>query len=245
MRLKLTLAYLGSRYGGWQLQKNVSTIQGEVEKAVSTICQQPIRVHGASRTDAGVHALGQVAHFDPPQDKIAIPWQRALNGLLPKDISVVKVEEVSSDFHSRFSAKNKTYSYSFWLEPEYVLPQRYPFVWECGPLDLPRVEEGISLLQGEHDFASFMNTGTPVKSTIRNLYWLKLEPGPYPQEIILRVKGDGFLKQMVRNIAGLVWLLGKAKVDKDFVRKLLKTPKREMWPPTAPAKGLTLEKIEY
>lgn len=244
MRLKLTLAYVGSNYGGWQIQKNAPTIQGELEKALSLLCQAPVRVHGASRTDAGVHALGQVAHFDPPKDK-NLPWQKALNSLLPKDICVLKVEEVAKDFHSRFAAKNKTYSYSFWLEPKYVLPQRYPFVWECGPLDLKAIEEALYLLEGEHDFASFMNTGTPVKSTIRKIFWLKLEPGPFPQELVLKIKGNGFLKQMVRNIAGLIWLLGKTKVDKEFVRKLLEEPKRKMWPPTAPAKGLTLEHIEY
>jgi len=245
MRIKLSIAYQGTNYVGWQLQKNGPTIQGELEKALTQICSRPIRVHACSRTDAGVHALGQVAHFDPPVDKTNLPWQRALNSLLPPDISIVTTELVGPDFHARFSAKAKEYTYTFWLEKNFVYPQRRPFVWECGKLDLELIQKALPILQGEHDFASFMNQGTPVQTTIRKIYWLKLEPGLYPQEIILRIKGNGFLKQMVRNIAGLCWLLGTGKVNLDFVQELLTASKRQLWPPTAPAKGLTLEKIYY
>lgn len=245
MTVKLVLAYTGTNYAGWQIQDNAKTVQGELENALQILCGQKVRVHGASRTDAGVHALGQVAHFSPPQKRQHIPWQKALNALLPKDISVLKAEEVNDNFHSRFSAKAKIYSYIFWIEPNFVYPQRLPFVWECGGLDLEAIKEIKDLLVGMHDFGAFMNAGTPVKTTVRAIHWLELNQGFYPQEINLRIKGDGFLKQMVRNIAGLFWLIGKHKVSKDFVFELLENPIRQMWPPTAPAKGLTLEKIFY
>ncbi|MDQ7032183.1 MAG: tRNA pseudouridine(38-40) synthase TruA [Desulfonauticus sp.] len=245
MRIKLTLAYTGTNYAGWQIQKNSLTIQEVLENVIFKICGQRVRVHGASRTDAGVHALGQVAHFDVPSQVSKVNWQRALNSFLPADISVIQAQEVGTDFHSRFSAKAKIYSYTFWTESRFIYPQRRPFVWPCGPLHPEQLMQISPLLEGEHDFRALMNAGTKVKSTVKTIYWIKFCPGVYPQELVMRIKGSGFLKQMVRNIAGLLWLAGNNKIDANFVQELLASKSRQLWPPTAPAAGLTLEKIFY
>ena len=244
-RIKLTLAYIGTNFCGWQVQKNSPTIQGALEEAIARICQQPIRVHGSGRTDAGVHALGQVAHFDVPDDKAHIPWQKALNSLLPEDISVLKVEFVSDDFHARYSARSKTYTYTFWTEKKYVLPWRKDYVWPVGHLDLDLIKKASNYLLGEHDFKSFMNVGTPVQNTVRTIYKIDFKAGFYPQELIMSVQANGFLKQMVRNIAGLIKCIGKKKFHLQEIKNILHKKDRTLAPATAPARGLCLEKVEY
>lgn len=244
-RIKLTLAYIGTNFCGWQVQKNGPTIQGTLEEAITKICQQFIRVHGSGRTDAGVHALGQVAHFDIPSDKASIPWQKALNSLLPKDISVLKAEFVSENFHARYSAKSKTYTYTFWTEKKYVLPWRKDYVWPVGPLDMDLLKKASAYLLGEHDFKSFMNVGTPVKNTVRNVYMLEFRPGFYPQELVMSIRANGFLKQMVRNIAGLIKCIGKKELPLQKVKDIIHKKDRTLAPATAPAQGLCLEQVEY
>ena len=244
-RIKLTLAYIGTNFCGWQAQKNGPTIQGALEEAIAKICQQFIRVHGSGRTDAGVHALGQVAHFDAPDDKAHIPWQKALNSLLPEDIRVLKVEFVSDNFHARYSAQSKTYTYTFWTEKKYVLPWRKDYVWPVGPLHLDLIKEASSYLLGEHDFKSFMNVGTPVKNTVRKIYKIDFGPGFYPQELVMSIQANGFLKQMVRNIAGLIKRVGKRDLPLQEVKNILHKKDRAQAPATAPARGLCLEKVEY
>lgn len=255
-RLKLTLAYTGARLHGWQIQEHKKgnrprTVQGCLEEAFGKILGGPIRVQGASRTDAGVHALCQVAHADIPDDRLAIQWQRALNHNLPRDVEVLGVEPVSEEFHARYDAKSKIYTYSIWLSRQYVLPQRRVFVWETGPLDLEAMDRAAAHFIGAHDFASFQNIGSVVRSTVRTLLSINRtgpadrESGPGWPEVVWRFHGEGFLKQMVRNLMGCLVYVGRGKLSADAVPELLAQRDRSAAPPTAPAQGLTLERLLY
>lgn len=244
-RIRLTLAYTGTRYHGWQLQADGPTVQGTVEAALHRLVGRPVRVHGAGRTDAGVHALGQVAHCDVPEDRGHLPWQRALNALLPEDIAVLDASTVPETFHARRSATAKEYAYTLWTEPAFVLPQRRPFTWAVGPLDLAALDEAAAFLVGTHDFASFQNTGTPVASTCRTLMALTRHPGPTPWETVLRFRADGFLKQMVRNLVGLLVAVGQGRLAPAAVAGILAARDRAAAPATAPPHGLCLEKVDY
>ncbi|RQD55525.1 tRNA pseudouridine(38-40) synthase TruA [Desulfonatronovibrio magnus] len=244
-RIRLTLAYDGTEYNGWQLQHEQPTVQGTLEKAISRICSCQVRVHGAGRTDAGTHALGQVAHFDPPDDKISLPWNKALNSLLPSSIRVIDLQTVSRDFHSRFSALSKTYNYTYWTEKLFVYPQRRRYVHKTGPLDIKAMTEAAASLVGRHDFRAFMNTGSSVNTCTRTVHKVSFSAGLYPQETVLRISADGFLKQMVRNIAGTLEVIGRNKYPVHYLDQLMKGKDRTTGPATAPAKGLCLESICY
>lgn len=243
-RFALHLAYTGGGYQGWQRQAAGKTIQGELEKALFTILRQPVTVHASGRTDAGVHALDQVVHFDLPPGKREINWTRALNSLLPPDICVTGYRAVSYDFHAQKSARSKEYSYRFWTEPEYVLPHRRPFVWDTGPLDALAMSRACERIKGRHDFASFMNSGTPVNSTVREVYRAEIEIRSGPEMVFL-IRASGFLKQMVRNMAGLLFSVGKGHTAPEHIPELISRRDRRAAPQTAPAKGLCLEKVFY
>ncbi len=244
-RLKLKIAYVGKEFAGWQVQPGRRTIQGEIQRALERICGRPIVLHGAGRTDAGVHALGQVAHCDIPESRGKIPWIRALNGILPEDISIVDACITSSAFHARKLAKAKIYSYTLWLEPSYILPNRRPFCWWIKDVDLEKMKQTATLLEGTHDFAAFQNVGTPIKNTVRTIFKIFVTPGYLPQEKIFYFCGDGFLKQMVRNIMGaLVWV-GRGKLTEKELLQLIETKNRSLLPPTAPSHGLCLEQVLY
>lgn len=244
-RIRLTLAYTGTRYHGWQIQAQAPTIQGSVEAALMRLVGAPTRVHGAGRTDAGVHALGQVAHFDVPANRSHIPWQEALNALLPDDICVREACEVTPDFHARFSATAKEYSYTLWTEPAFVLPQRRPFTWATGPLDFDAMDAAARHLIGDHDFTSFQNAGTPIRDTCRTLTAITRAPGPTPWEWTLRFTANGFLKQMVRNMVGLLVAIGRGRITEAAVPRILAARHRTAAPSTAPPQGLCLEWVSY
>ncbi|NCC24830.1 MAG: tRNA pseudouridine(38-40) synthase TruA [Deltaproteobacteria bacterium] len=244
-RIKIVLAYVGTGFNGWQIQAGGRTVQGVVETCLARLCADRIRVHGSGRTDSGVHALGQVAHFDPPAERFHIPWQRALNSVLPPDISVIHSETVNDSFHARFSATAKEYSYTLWLEPDFVLPQRMPFVWAVGPLDVNAMDAASKYLIGEHDFSAFQNVGTTVSSTHRTIHALDIDTGPSDRELVLRFRADGFLKQMVRNLVGLLHDVGRGRTNLDRARSILKSGDRALGPATAPARGLCLERVFY
>lgn len=249
-RLKLTLAYKGTRFAGWQVQQRPAgeeprTVQGCVEQALARIAGGHCRVHGAGRTDAGVHALAQVAHVDVPDGKAGINWQPALNHHLPGDVAVVRVERAAPDFHARYQATSKTYAYTLWLERSHVLPQRSHYVWKVGPLDQQAMGEAAKMLQGERNFASFQNTGSQVASSVRNLLAVELVPCESFPELVLRFTATGFLKQMVRNLTGCLVAVGQGRLEPGELGKLLAARDRTQAPATAPAQGLTLERIYY
>lgn len=245
VRLKLTLAFEGTRFWGWQLQHGKRTVQGVVEAAAARLAGEPVRVQGSSLTDSGVHALGMVAHVDIPEGRRHLPWQRALNALLPEDVAALAAEEAPPGFHARYCAISKVYSYTLWTRPDYLLPQRRNFVWACGPLDLAAVDRAMALFVGRHDFKSFQNTGTPILNTLRSVLAFSREPGVRPEEVVLRIRADGFLKQMVRNIVGCLVAVGRGKVPPETVRSLLNEGDRTKAPATAPGRGLCLELVSY
>lgn len=244
-RIRLTVAYVGTRYLGWQIQNRGTTIQGVLEEKLSRICEEPVRVHGSGRTDSGVHALGQVAHFDAPESKARIPWQRALNSMLPDDIAVLDAREAEPGFHARFSVRSKRYAYTLWTEPDFTLPQRAPFVWAVRNLDLESMDRAAAFMAGTHDFAAFQNAGTEVKGTVRTLEPIRREPGQHPCEWVFRFQADGFLKQMVRNLMGLLVEVGRGGMSPDDARAVLDGRDRRLAPATAPPQGLTLEEVMY
>ena len=255
MRLKLTLAYSGTRYAGWQLQAETqerSTIQKELERALESITECPARVHGSGRTDSGVHAEGQVAHADVPEKDV--DWQRALNAKLPSDIRVLAAERVSEHFHARHSATGKIYAYALFCGPVPLPPRLEPFVWATPLLDFPAMEAAAAILAGRHDFTSFQNAGTPVADTVRDLWSVRPEPGragpffcpPDWPVVTWLFHGSGFLKQMVRNLMGLMVWAGQGKISvADIAACLAAKDRRALSSPTAPAKGLTLMRVEY
>ncbi len=256
-RYKCTIAYIGTRYAGWQIQEEAKaplTIQSELEKVLLKVCGKLVRIHGAGRTDAGVHADGQVAHFDCALQKSPKEWEQIFANLLPHDINVYKVEKVEHDFHSRFQAKNKSYAYTLWIGDKSKIPPRLrPFVWPCSKqLDVKSMNAALVYLQGEHDFCALQNVGTRLENTVRTMYHLEIIQGSiwapsFLQSSLLtfNVKGDGFLKQMVRNMIGLLVAVGQGRLDHNTIPKLLAEKNRPKLPATAPACGLTLMKIEY
>lgn len=248
---------MGTGFHGWQTQarkdKVVPTIQGIVEAQIARISGCPVHLHGAGRTDAGVHAEAQVAHVDVPEAKGDIDWQVALNTSLPPGIRIVEAVRAPDDFHAQHHAIRKTYDYRLWLSRRYTPPWLHPFVWACGPLDVARMDEAARFLVGTHDFASLRNAGTDVLSTVRTMLSITRRPsGPLPAETVCgravltwRFEADGFLKQMVRNSMGLLVAVGRGKLAADDIPAILAAGDRRRAPATAPAHGLTLKRVWY
>jgi tRNA pseudouridine38-40 synthase len=245
VRFRLRIAYDGSAFHGWQVQAEGRTVQGELEGALGAILGGPVRVHGSGRTDSGVHALGQTAHFDAPGEASAIPWVRALNANLPPDVRVLAAGAVPETFHARYSATGKTYAYTLWPCSAPLPPQRRMFVWACGPLDLERMDRAAASLLGEHDFAAFQNAGTEVESTVREVTSCARSAGAFAGEVVWRFSATGFLKQMVRNMVGCLAAVGRGKLAPEDVPALLERGDRTLAPATAPAHGLALERVDY
>ena len=249
-RFKLTLAYVGTRYHGWQIQVKPSpppTIQGEVEGVFRRVVGRLVRVHGAGRTDSGVHAEGQVAHVDIPDDRAGLDWQCVLNAKLPRDIRIMNVEAAPPGFHARFDVFSKTYVYQLWASRRYIPPRLAPFAWDCGAFDLEAARAALPLLAGRHDFACLQNAGTPMEDTVRTLMDLRLDPVPHASGLLfaLSVTAGGFLKQMVRNITGLLVSIGQGKFACGRIPELIAAADRRLAPPTAPPQGLTLARVDY
>ncbi len=242
-RVKLTVAYDGTRYNGWQEQPNGETIEGVLNRQLTQLLGEPVRVTGASRTDAGVHALCNVAVFDTkariPADKISY----ALNQRLPKDIRVRRSEEVDMDFHPRKGESRKTYEYRIDNEtfpnPLKRLYSHFTYV----PLDVRLMREAAFYLVGTHDFKSFCNPATAAESTVRTIYSLTVEKED--TDIVIRICGGGFLYNMVRIIAGTLMEVGRGRYEPEQVRKILEAKDRRAAGPTAPAGGLCLVSLEY
>ncbi|MDP2847096.1 MAG: tRNA pseudouridine(38-40) synthase TruA [Humidesulfovibrio sp.] len=248
MRIKLLLAYDGTDFAGWQHQGGVRTVQSDVEAALAKIIQAPTHVQAAGRTDSGVHALGQCAHFDAPEHLSHVPWAKALNCLLARDVRVVSATVAPPNFHAQFDAQSKIYAYTLWLDRSHVNPLRRRFVWDVLPprLNVAAMDEAAGILMGTHDFNSFRNLGTPLGSrgTVRTLTGIWREPGDGP-EMVWRFQANGFLKQMVRNIMGCLVAVGRGKVTPADVRCILEGRDRSIAPPTAPAMGLCMERVFY
>ena len=242
-RIGLVVAYDGTNYCGWQVQQNGITVQGVLNETLSKVLGEKIEVMGASRTDAGVHALGNVAVFDTntriPAGKIAF----AINQWLPEDIRIQLSEEVEPDFHPRYCDSEKTYEYRI-LNRTFPVPTErlYSYFYHYA-LDEKKMQEATSYLIGRHDFASFCGAKAQVKSTIRTITGVSVfRDGDI---VTIRVSGEGFLYNMVRIIAGTLIEIGNGQYPPEQMKKILEACDREAAGPTAPAHGLTLMGIEF
>ncbi len=242
-RVRLTVAYDGTNYHGWQVQNNGITIESELNRCLSELLQEPVRVIGASRTDAGVHALGNVAVFDTSARMPAEKISYALNQRLPEDIRIQRSEEVEPGWHPRRCESRKTYEYRI-FRGEFPMPvKRLYSHFTYRTLDVGRMREAAAYLEGEHDFKSFCQAGAQTESTVRTIYSLTVEEdGP---DVIIRVCGSGFLYNMVRIIAGTLMETGEGKREPDDLLRILEARDRGQAGPTAPACGLTLIKYEW
>jgi tRNA pseudouridine38-40 synthase len=245
-RIKITVAYDGTDYHGWQVQPALQTIQGTLEEVFGGIEGRPVHVAGSGRTDAGVHALAQIAAVDMENPIPLDNLRRAVNRLLPADIRVTRVEEAAGDFNPRYDAKRKTYEYRIFrgeicapFERRYVLHHPYP-------LCVPDMIAAAALLEGEHDFSAFAASDERDElgaSKVRTVFCSKLSAEG--ERMIYRVTGSGFLKHMVRNMVGVLLEVGKRNVDREGVLARLKPGCAIPAGPTAPARGLFLVSVEY
>jgi len=248
------MEYDGTHYQGWQTQRSGLTIQDILSKAISGITGEPIKLNSASRTDAGVHALGQVAVFSTGSILPADTIKRALNALLPKDMRILSAEELEYEFHPRYRAVKKSYFYLIdETQKQSVFLHRY--AWRVPvSLDLDRMREASEMLYGEHDFSAFRGTGCGAKTTVRTVHSITLDrydcldfmtakiQGNF---IKIRLEANAFLRHMVRNIAGTLIEVGKGRTSPETVRNILMSCDRTLAGPTAPAKGLFLEKVYF
>lgn len=243
MRIKLTLEYDGSNYCGWQMQRGQDSIQARLEAALTRIFSQPVRVSGAGRTDAGVHALGQVAAFTPPRPLNLAKLQRALNALLPRDIAAVGVEKRPDEFDPRRDARARVYEYQVLNRP-WRSPLEHRYCWQVrDALELEAMNRAAELFAGEHDFAAFRTLGSAEKSTVRRVLasrWRLEAP-----KLVYRVEATGFLRHMVRTMVAVMVGVGRGKLRPEVVTELLKRRNRAAAPAPAPAAGLFLVEIRY
>ncbi len=243
-RYRMTIAYDGTGFSGWQVQPGKTTVQGELEQALQQLADSMVHVHSCGRTDSGVHARGQVAHFDLPR-----PWEprrllRALNARLPDSIRVMELRRTRPDFHARYDARGKEYRYSIWNAPVACPLHRRQTVHIWKPLDVSAMRQAAALLVGRHDFASFSaNPGREIDGTVRTLWRLAVrKQGPL---ITIAALGDGFLYKMVRSLAGHLIRVGAGAVPAEETRTLLAARQRTARVETALPHGLCLWKIHY
>lgn len=242
-RIKLVVAYDGTAYCGFQVQNNGPTIEGELNKVLSELFGEEIRVIGASRTDSGVHAYCNVAVFDTEVRMPAEKMIYAINQRLPEDIRVQASCEVATDFHPRHTDSRKTYEYRIYNTGVQNPMKRHYALWDYHNLNVDRMKEAATYLVGEHDFKSFCSADTQVESTVRTIYDLTVEQNG--EDITIRVRGNGFLYNMVRIIAGTLLEVGKGKIEPNEMVRILEAKDRQAAGPTAPAHGLTLTQYEF
>jgi tRNA pseudouridine38-40 synthase len=244
--LKLTLQYDGTEYVGWQRQPNGTSIQGLLEDALEPFEGHPVTVHGAGRTDAGVHASGQVASVALDAGIDAPTLARALNAVLPAQVRVLAIEETVVDFHARFSAVAKSYEYRIVNAP-IVSPflQRY-VAHVVPPLDIVAMRDATAVLAGTHDFAAFQAAGSPTSSTERTVHGIDWQDGGgFDLPLVMRISGDGFLRHMVRNIVGTALQIGLGRWPVLRMGQILDARDRSRAGPTAPPSGLFLTRVDY
>lgn len=241
--IKLTIEYDGKEYNGWQKQPNKLNIQGEIERAIQNITGKQVELIGSGRTDAGVHAFGQVANFkidsDFPIEKMAI----AINSQLKKSIRIKKTEEVSPEFHSRYNCHSKTYQYvidnseqgsAIYRCLSYHVPQE---------LDVEKMQKAVTYFVGEHDFSSFKSSGTSSKSSVRIIYDANVEKDG--ERVKINLTGNGFLYNMVRIISGTLVEVGLNNIEPEDIPKIIEAKNRQMAGKTLPPQGLFLMEVEY
>lgn len=239
--IKLTLEYDGTNYAGWQSQTNARAIQDVVSEAVETMTQENGSLLGSSRTDAGVHAYGQVATFKTTKEISCLNFQHGLNSLLPPDIRVKRVEEVAEDFHPIKNAKQKTYAYRLDISESPCALDRNRVHWVGPKIDVEKMKQGATYLVGEHDFKSFQASDGNAKSTVRTIYGIRFSQ----ESLTITFTGNGFLKQMIRNIVGTLIEVGEGKRHPEEVMEILAAKDRRKAGVCAPAHALYLLQIEF
>ncbi|PEJ47450.1 MULTISPECIES: tRNA pseudouridine(38-40) synthase TruA [unclassified Bacillus (in: firmicutes)] len=243
-RIKCIISYDGTLFSGYQVQPNQRTIQTDIETVLTKMHKgNPIKIHASGRTDTGVHAVGQVIHFDSEFNLLPEAWKRALNAQLPKDIYIKSVEIVDDKFHSRFDVVRKEYRYFIWNEKDeniFSRNQHYFFPFE---LDIVKMQEALNCLLGTHDFSSFCASNTDIKEKVRTIY--KGTINKSEQGIVIALEGNGFLYNMVRIIVGTLIEVGQGKRDVISVKNALLACDRAKAGKTSPPNGLFLWKVDY
>lgn len=243
MNVRIVVDYIGTAYHGWQKQKGLDTVQDRLENAVRSLTGEVVTVHGSGRTDAGVHALGQVAHFCLENQSRSYNFVKGLNHFLPPDIRVLSAEIAADDFHARFSAHKKTYEYLLYegKTDRAIFLNRAMRVW--ADLDVNKMNRAAALLVGEHDFSSFMSSGSEVSSTVRTLYELKAER----EEDFIKItaSANGFLYNMVRRLAAVLIKVGKGELPPEEAENILLAHDGTVIKDIVPACGLYLKSVEY
>lgn len=243
VRIKLIVEYDGTNYHGFQRQLNAHTVQAEIEQCLEKLTGEKITIVGAGRTDAGVHALGQVVAFDSGAAVPANKYHLALNSFLPPDIRVLTSEAVRPDFNPRFDAVQKQYRYLIYHKKAgAVLFRNYAYCYS-GELNLKAMQEACTFIKGKHDFKAFCTSGSSAKTSIRTVKYCRLgEEDPF---IKLEIAADGFLYNMVRIIAGNLMEIGKGRMKPDYLKDIIDSRDRSLGGPTAPPQGLYLAAVEY
>ena len=242
-KFKLVLEYDGTAYCGWQRQPDQASIQGQLEDVLRRIIREPVVLHGSGRTDAGVHALGQTAHFKCKTRLAPDELQKGMNSLLPDDIAVRSCQSVPLDFHARFDSIWKQYRYRICNQPV-RRPVGRRYAWQIyRPLDLTAMIQGTRHILGRHDFKSFESSGSPRSHTVREIMeatWQVVD-----DHLVFEIRANGFLRFMVRNIVGTMVAVGMGKLKADAIPDLLKAADRRLAPATAPPHGLFLVHVQY
>ncbi|MFA9354397.1 tRNA pseudouridine(38-40) synthase TruA [Pediococcus pentosaceus] len=248
MRYKIILAYDGTNFAGFQMQPNQRTVEGVLKRIVNKIAKNPtpeISVYGSGRTDAGVHALGQVVHFDLSIEMSERSMLHALNSQLPLDMQVKKVEIVDETFHARFTTHGKKYQYRMALG-QFVDPfkRNYTGHWKF-PINIGLIQKAIKDLEGTHDFSSFVASGSTVKEHVRTIYEAKVWEDKKQNEIVFEFYGNGFLYNMVRIMVAVLVEIGSKRRPADDIPRLFEVKDRNQARGTAPASGLYLKEVDY
>lgn len=243
-RHRMTVAYDGTSYAGWQVQPGRPTVQGELERALKRVSGEDIKAHGSGRTDRGVHAAGQVAHFDMEKRIDPRDIMRALNAVLPPDIRVTDVRRAPGDFHARRGASGKEYRYFIWNGAALPPWRRNFYAHERRELDVELMNEACRMLAGRRDFSAFAaNPNRRVESAVRTLY--RLDARRKGREVAIIAEGDGFLYKMVRSLAGFLIRVGAGDLRPSDAERILKSGMRTAEVPTADARGLFLWRVKY
>ncbi len=241
--IRLTVAYDGTNYHGWQCQPNAITVEETLRGAAERVLDHPIKIIAGGRTDAGVHAIGQAAGLATSSHIDNVSLSRGLNSLLPQDVRVKEIRDVDADFHARYSAKSKVYVYCILNQPcnspflaRYVLHVPYP-------LDIAAMKETAGLVVGEHDFSAFKKKDEIYRNPVREVKRARV--ATKGRMVFVVIEATGFLRYMVRNIVGTLLLVGRDKIDKGAFASILESRERERAGPTAPPQGLFLKQIRY
>ncbi len=243
--IRLLLEYDGTRYHGWQRQKNALTIQEVLETALARLAGDAMKLHGSGRTDAGVHALGQIANFHTLSHIPLQAFHAGLNSLLPPDIAVLEAAEVPPEFHARKSALSKTYEYRILNRPNRSPLHHHYGWWLAAPLDLDAMAAAAALLAGEHDFSAFRASGSGNLNPVRRISAARWQTHPAGGWLRFTVTANGFLRGMVRSLVGTMVEIGKGKAAPELLTELLTSGKRRLAGPTAPPQGLYLVEVVY